>query len=58
MKSTLPSSRRLPLQLDAGDIDHALYCLVFTFRGSNVRAISLRKANRKEIERYGRQTKI
>ena len=37
-----------------GDIDHALYCLVFTFRGSKIRAISLRKANEKEIRRYGR----
>jgi uncharacterized protein len=41
-----------------GEIDDALYCLVFTFRGSKVRAISLRKANKKEIGRYGRQTKI
>jgi uncharacterized DUF497 family protein len=37
-----------------GDIDHALHCLVFTFRGSKIRAISLRKANKKEIRRYGR----
>jgi uncharacterized DUF497 family protein len=41
-----------------GEIDDALYYLVFTFRGSKVRAISLRKANKKEIGRYGRQTKI
>jgi uncharacterized DUF497 family protein len=41
-----------------GDIDDALHCLVFTFRGSKVRAISLRKANKKEIRRYGGQTKI
>ena len=41
-----------------GDIDDALHCLVFTFRGSKVRAISLRKANRKEGKRYGRQTKV
>jgi uncharacterized DUF497 family protein len=41
-----------------GDIDEALYCLVFTFRGSRVRAISLRKANKKEIGRYGRKTKV
>jgi uncharacterized DUF497 family protein len=40
------------------DIDDALHCLVFTFRGSNVRAISLRKANKQEIRRYGHQTKI
>jgi uncharacterized DUF497 family protein len=37
-----------------GDIDDALHCLVFTFRGSRVRAISLRAANRREIKRYGR----
>jgi uncharacterized DUF497 family protein len=37
-----------------GDIDDALHCLVFTFRGSKVRAISLRKANKKEIRCYGR----
>jgi uncharacterized DUF497 family protein len=36
-----------------GDIDDALHCLVFTFRGSKVRAISLRKANKKEIRRHG-----
>ena len=41
-----------------GEIDDALHCLVFTFRGSRVRAISLRRANRKEIGRHGRQTKI
>jgi uncharacterized DUF497 family protein len=41
-----------------GEIDHALHCLVFTFRGSRVRAISLRKANKKEIRRHGRETKI
>jgi uncharacterized DUF497 family protein len=41
-----------------GDIDDALHCLVFTFRGTKVRAISLRKANKREISRYGRQTKI
>jgi uncharacterized DUF497 family protein len=36
-----------------GDIDAALHCLVFTFRDSEVRAISLRKANKKEIGRHG-----
>lgn len=41
-----------------GEIDDTLHCLVFTFRGSKVRAISLRKANKKEIRRHGRQTKI
>jgi uncharacterized DUF497 family protein len=37
-----------------GEIGDVLHCLVFTFRGSKVRAISLRKANRKEVRRYGR----
>jgi uncharacterized protein len=41
-----------------GDIDNALHCLVFTFRGSKVRAISLRRANKKEVRRYDRQTKV
>jgi len=41
-----------------GEIDDTLHCLVFTFRGSRVRAISLRKANKRENSRYGRQTKI
>jgi uncharacterized DUF497 family protein len=41
-----------------GDIDDALHCLVFTFRGSKVRAISLRKANKREISRYGRETEV
>jgi uncharacterized DUF497 family protein len=41
-----------------GDIDDALHCLVFTFRGSKVRAISLRQANKKERRRYGRQTEV
>jgi uncharacterized DUF497 family protein len=41
-----------------GEIDDTLHCLVFTFRGSRVRAISLRKANNRENSRYGRQTKI
>ena len=34
-------------------IDGRLHLLVFTIRGSKVRAISLRKANRKENRRYG-----
>jgi uncharacterized DUF497 family protein len=37
-----------------GDIDDTLHCLVFTFRGSKVRAISLRKASKKETGRHGR----
>jgi uncharacterized DUF497 family protein len=41
-----------------GEIEDELHCLVFTFRGSKVRAISLRKANKSEIKRHGRQTQI
>jgi uncharacterized DUF497 family protein len=41
-----------------GEIEDELHCLVFTFRGSKVRAISLRKATKKEIRRDGHQTKI
>ena len=41
-----------------GEIDRTLHCLIFTFRGSNVRAISLRKANRRENRRYGQTTEI
>ena len=37
-----------------GEIEDELHCLVFTFRGSRVRAISLRKANRTESMRHGR----
>jgi uncharacterized DUF497 family protein len=35
-----------------GDIDGSSHCLVFTLRGNEVRAISLRRANRKEIKRH------
>lgn len=35
-----------------GFIGKALYALVFTMRGSTVRVISLRKASRKERNRY------
>jgi hypothetical protein len=41
-----------------GAIDDPLHCLVFTFRGPNVRAISLRKANQRENRRYGQKTEI
>jgi uncharacterized DUF497 family protein len=47
-----------PRYVAFGEIDDALHCLIFTFRGSRIRAISLRKANRKEIGRYGRQAEI
>jgi uncharacterized DUF497 family protein len=36
-----------------GYIDGAPHCLVFALRGNDVRAISLRRARLKEIERYG-----
>jgi uncharacterized DUF497 family protein len=35
-----------------GDIDGSSHCLVFTLRRNEVRAISLRRANRKEIKRH------
>jgi uncharacterized protein len=35
-----------------GLIDEAPYCLAFTHRDGHVRAISLRRAHRKEFERY------
>lgn len=36
-----------------GPIDGRLHCLVFTYRGSMIRPISLRKANKREVKRYG-----
>ncbi len=36
-----------------GGIDGRLYCLVFTRARGGIRAISLRKANRKEVENHG-----
>ena len=41
-----------------GLIDGRLYVLVFTMRGEVLRAISLRKANRREVGRYGQSTQI
>lgn len=35
-----------------GLIDDQPHCLAFTYRDGHVRAISLRRAHRKEIERY------
>ncbi|CAG9184042.1 BrnT family toxin [Cupriavidus pampae] len=35
-----------------GPIGDRLYVLVFTMRGANLRAISLRKANRREVNIY------
>jgi uncharacterized protein len=37
-----------------GFIGARAYCLAFTIRETAVRAISLRRANAKEIKRYGR----
>ncbi len=36
----------------SGFISHRLHILVFTYRGSRIRVISLRKANDKEIAEY------
>jgi len=36
-----------------GPIGNRLHCLVFTLRGEMIRVISLRKANRREVKRYG-----
>lgn len=35
-----------------GTIEDVYYCLVFTVRDEKLRAISLRKAHKKEIKRY------
>ena len=35
-----------------GLIDEQPHCLAFTYRDGRVRAISLRRAHRKELERY------
>jgi uncharacterized DUF497 family protein len=37
-----------------GLIDGVPHCLAFTLRGDSVRVISLRRATRKEVERYAR----
>lgn len=36
-----------------GPIDDRLYCLTFSRRRGNIRIISLRKANKREVEEYG-----
>ncbi|MEW6598288.1 MAG: BrnT family toxin [Pseudomonadota bacterium] len=41
-----------PRFLAFGLIDGVPHCLAFTVRGDKVRAISLRRAHRKEFERY------
>jgi uncharacterized DUF497 family protein len=38
-----------------GPIDGRLYVLVFTMRGTVLRAISLRRANAREVNRYGQR---
>lgn len=40
-----------------GFIDEKAYCLVFAIRRDAIRAISLRRAREKEIERYERAKK-
>ncbi|SMC91676.1 BrnT family toxin [Rhizobium sp. RU36D] len=35
-----------------GLVDNEAYCLVFTCRDSRVRVISLRRAHKKELDRY------
>lgn len=40
-----------------GLIDRAAYCLAFTRRGDNIRAISLRRAHKKEMDRYVSQNR-
>jgi len=39
--------------LAVGPIGDRLHCVIFSVRDENIRIISLRKANRKEVERYG-----
>jgi len=41
-----------------GEIDGRVYMLVFTPRGGDVHVISLRKANRREINRYEEEKEI
>ena len=35
-----------------GPLDNRLYMMIFTLRDGTIRVISLRKANRREVERY------
>lgn len=39
-----------------GVIDHRLYCVVFTQRGNAMHIISMRKANKREVQSYVEQT--
>ena len=36
-----------------GELDGRLHVLVFTMRGETVHVISLRRANKREVKRYG-----
>ncbi len=38
-----------------GPINARLHCVVYTVRGQNIRIISLRKANQREVNRYGQE---
>jgi uncharacterized DUF497 family protein len=39
-----------------GLIGPRVHVMVFTYRGATVRIISLRKANRREVKRYGQKS--
>lgn len=41
-----------PRYVAIGEIDGRTYVIVFTVRGENVRVISLRRANRREVASY------
>ena len=54
----LPDTRRdygEPRWIALGPLGHRVFCLVFTKRGERIRVISLRKANRREVNRYESQ---
>jgi len=42
-----------PRYIGYSNIGRRLYCIVFTLRGETIRVISLRKANSREVKRYG-----
>ncbi len=44
-----------PRQIGYGSMGRRLYCVVFVDRGDTLRIISLRKANKREIDRYETQ---
>jgi uncharacterized protein len=41
-----------------GHIDRIAHCLVYTIRGQNIRAISLRRAHAKEMKRHAPQSNL